>query len=188
MNGFKDLVRMCRLKKINRKIFNASQDHALILFRELLNEAVSEKHDVRIVTGHMGELFYGQLEQEFEKCLESDINIKIVVLNPNRNYEVDPIVEKIRAKNKNWFIIQSVTDKKVGDQFPHYILVGNKCYRLETDHNQAKAVANFNNPNIGTFLLNNFNNLEKVLCVNNLKTLTNRRLNAILLLWCVVCP
>lgn len=46
--------------------------------------------------------------------------------------------------------------------YPHFIVVGDKSFRFETSHTQAKAVASFNNPYVGGSLKAVFEKLKSL--------------------------
>lgn len=148
LSDFAKLIKECREKKSDRLIYNASFEHAKELFRALLEEAKIFKLPVKITSGALRLDFYLSLVDDAQKVIDSGAKIELAVLSPESevNLKNHPFVELLL---KNNCIVRQVTAKKKG---MHFILVGDKRFRFETDHEQTKAVACFNNPTIGKIL------------------------------------
>lgn len=153
LSEFAKVVAESRKKESPRMIYNASIDHAKLLFTELIQDAIERKEDIRIVSGELNPTFYGALTDDATRALDKKITIKLIVLNPDIDLTKNPFVSILLNKGGEVYKAKSKLD------MPHYILVGDKRFRLELDHKQAKAVASFNNEGIGKTLKNNFDNI-----------------------------
>lgn len=153
MDSFEDKVDYCRKNDTNDLIDNAAWDHALYLFKSLLSVAAEQKEDVRIISGHLRSDFYGALSKEIEACIKSGSNINVYVLKDDLIIADHVFAKQVHDyKNGNVTILSDKNNAGI----PHMLLIGDegKRFRLETDHAQTKAVASFNNKNMGKMLLN----------------------------------
>ncbi|HDL01451.1 MAG TPA: hypothetical protein ENH23_04380 [candidate division Zixibacteria bacterium] len=153
MSEFAKLIKEYREKKSSKLIYNASIEHAHDLFSELFKEAEETKANVHIVSGQLTEDFYGRFSDTIKKIIDKGVHVQLAVLNPAVALEKHPFVMSILKGNGQVFQADNEVDT------PHYILVGDRCFRLETDHGKAKAVASFNNPDIAAKLKLHFNSL-----------------------------
>lgn len=143
---FLKLVSECRKKQSSLMIHNASYEHAKILFINLLQEASVRKEDVIITSGKLYLDFYNSLIDETEKILKNGVKIRLAVINPEPDLEQHPFVSLLRKYNA------TIYTATASCSLPHFILIGDKRFRLETDHEQTKAVASFNNQQIVSVL------------------------------------
>lgn len=164
MSDFEKIVETCRRKSLNRDIDNSAWSHALILFKNFFLAAKEVGENVDIVTGNLNPEFYGNLSSYAQECLEAGLKVRLIVLEKNTQLTNNPFA-KLIAAHKNGSIYMPNQDNL---SVPHFILVGNNKYRFETDHAQTKAVANFNNPNMGGFLRVLINTLQPDLIPLNL--------------------
>lgn len=161
MDEFEKLVSKCQRHKINRDIENSAWVHALTLFKYLLKEAAENSHKVSIVTGSLNNDFYNELydlsKEYLSKLRENNIPISIIILKDNKgelSLKSNKFAEFVEEDSKNSI---SYTENV---KMPHFILIGNDCYRFETDHEHTKAFANFNDTATGKILENMFINLK----------------------------
>lgn len=153
---FTKTVQSYRKRKCSAAIYNSSWEHAAILYQELLGAALEEKKDVKIVTGHLNPDFYSDLINTAQELLQKQ-KIEVIVLNTDFNYEGNDFAALIDTSVNGSLIINH---DKLLTKAPHFILVGDDIYRFETDHNNTKAIASFNNKPFGKFLFEIFNNLK----------------------------
>ena len=98
-------------------------------------------------------------EDCFEKIREKAVSIDIVVLGS--------LVDNAKVDNKflqyahdsGWVITELHRENEAASG-PHFILAGDNCYRVEVDHNQTKAIANFNDKKTGGLLKILFDDLK----------------------------
>lgn len=119
-------------------IENASMEHALILVRYLFIKASQKSKEVRIVSGRLFEPFYSRLIDTIGQVLEKS---KVVVL----------ILAADQIKG-NSFVnrVKEHPNGKVGvldmapDLLSHFVVVGDRSYRIEMDDERKMAHACFN--------------------------------------------
>ncbi len=156
MSEFAELIKELRKTKSSRLIYNASIEHAQDLFSELFKEAEETKGNVKIVSGILTEDFYGQFSDTVKRIIDQGISVQLAVLSPKVNLEKHVFATSILDRGGKVFQADEELDT------PHYILVGDRGFRLETDHNKTKAVASFNNPEVAKRLEIHFANLVKL--------------------------
>lgn len=150
---FSKLVKYCRESLSNKLIYNASIEHAKELVKNLIEVAGERKEDIRIVTGHLHKDFYENLCDTIQDTLKKGVKVQLAVLNPDTNLTGHRFSDLIRDNGGEVF------KAKEEIKFPHFVLVHDNRYRLETDHEQTKAVACFNDPRIGNFLKRHFHEI-----------------------------
>jgi len=139
-------------ESFNRPIYNCETGHALFTFHELLDLANKEKYSVRIVSSRFNSEFYGKLENDIDKCLNNGSEVSVICTSYDMDLTGNKFVDTIKTHKNGYF--RQVKDNNLS--IPHFILVGDKSYRLETDHLQAKAIINFNDDIWGNFLRERF--------------------------------
>jgi hypothetical protein len=149
MNDFEKLVKKYYEDNSNEQISNGSMDHAKILVRYLFLRAKSKGEDVKIITGTLEKDFYNLFTPSIKDILN---NNKVSIISENTC--VDSAFKQAILNSSNGSIRENSTVS-----LPHFILVGDGAYRLETDDNLKLATASFNRPNIGKFLLDIFNSV-----------------------------
>ncbi len=160
MCEFVKKVRQYQEQEVNRAIEHASLSHTVEVLRNLFRLAAKQGEPVRIVTGCLNASFYNELTDELSQYLASDqAAIEIIVLNPEADLYGNEFAAAVISSGKGK--ISQVTKGGYLATHPHFLLVGSRAYRYETDHEQTKAVANFNNPDIGSLLNRLFDGLAK---------------------------
>ena len=154
MSDFKKLVAYCRKHDRTRTIWNASRDHATVLFEALIEEAVIQREDIKITTGNFDPAFYGLLKESIIGAMKKGVGVEVIVETPNVDLSGHPLAEAIKSQGGH------VYTSRTKEDFPHFILVGKSSFRMETDHDQTKAMASFDNSIMGSFLLSNFDILK----------------------------
>jgi len=156
MNGFSKAVKECREKESPRVLENASIEHAKELFVNLIEEGQSKKEDIAIVSGNLNREFYSQLVPVAKEALKTGINISLLIADPSVDTEGHPFVNVLLDGGGSVYKARtSLIDTS------HFIVVGEKRFRLETDHAQTKALACFNNAEVGKVLNKAFVTLIK---------------------------
>lgn len=148
MEEFGTLVEKCRKNEDSRLIYNASIDHAKVLFRNLLESSKKKKEAIRLITGNFMDSFYNDLAPRFKECLENGSKVEVIVCN-ERDFSGSEVANLLKHHQNG--SVSKICDGKKHCQ-PHFILVGDKKFRAETNHEQKKAVASFSRPDMGKFL------------------------------------
>lgn len=157
-DSFTELVDRCLEKELDKLIYNASWDHALILYKRLFKAALMyDDKDIRIISGHLTREFYKELVSDVSACLEKGVHVEVLVTEPQADIGENEFARAVRASS-NGFVYAS--DRALST--PHFILVGEKRFRLEEDHKQCKAVASFKNQDITGSLIRVFDLIKKV--------------------------
>lgn len=150
--NYEEWIVECYDKRLNQEIHNASEENALLLFKKLFDKAIRDKEDVKIISRQLLVRFYSKLTDKLEAVISNGNTISVIV-------ERD-----IDDKNNNTFYQHSKKNIKIAkDKFkglPNFIVVGNNAFRYETDKNNTKAVANFNNESMGKFIVDLFNKIN----------------------------
>jgi hypothetical protein len=141
----------------NHTIFNASIDHAVILFKNLLKVAARDSQPVRIFSGCFDPIVYDRLLDDLQKVREANVPIALISECNEENLATNRFVNEVRN-------YQHSEVRALGDQLglPHFIVVGDRSYRIETDDALKSARANFNDPSVGATLNTIFNNLVEL--------------------------
>lgn len=162
IKSFEEKVDYCRENLAPDLIENAAVDHALYLFKSLLSVAVSEKEPVRIVSGHLKSEFYDNLSDQLDQCIDAGVDIELLILNGNVHVNNSSFASKIDTYSHGK-VYKAPKGYELNAQ--HMLLVGDRAerYRLETDHEQTKAVASFNGPSMGETLLSTYRQLKELL-------------------------
>jgi hypothetical protein len=147
MNDFEKLVKKYYDNNSDEQISNGSMKHAKILVKYLFLYAKKTGKDVKIITGTLEKDFYNLFTESIKDILN---NNKVSIISENACE--DSVFKQTVLNSSNGSIAENNTNS-----LPHFILVGNATYRLETDDNLKLATASFNRPNIGKFLLDIFN-------------------------------
>ncbi len=138
----------------NETISNGSLEHAKILAKYLFRYAKEKGQDIRIITGVLDKDFYELFSVTIKEIL---INNKVSIIS-EKQYQKSNFADEINSsKNGNIRVIAKSDKIK---SLPHFILVGECAYRLETNDNLKLATASFNRPGVGNFLLDIFNRVK----------------------------
>jgi len=151
-------VDYCRQHLDSKLIDNTARGHyAAYLFKNLLEVAATEKDKVRIISGTLNASFYDQFREQIQACMDAGVEIELIVLDNPKALDENAFVNDIKNYS-NGSVFTSPLNPVIGA--PHMMLIGEKGqrFRLEVDHTQTKAVASFNNPHMGSTLLNIYRN------------------------------
>ncbi|VVH62146.1 hypothetical protein BSPWISOX_2041 [uncultured Gammaproteobacteria bacterium] len=154
MHNFEDIVKRCYQKNSDEEISNGSIKHAKILADYLFRYAKEKNKDIKIVTGSLDGGFYNNFSDIVKEILTKN-KVSIISEKP---YEDSSFSQEIK-KSANGTIKIIGKDDKV-TSLPHFILIGDCAYRLETDDRLKLATASFNRPSIGQFLSDIFDRFK----------------------------
>lgn len=149
MDDFEKLVERARSKRENRMISNASIAHAEILLRAIFVTAIEDRTTVKISTGELHAAFYGKLFKEARQLLDSGGMIDVVVENPDQLTSDNAFLNLV-ASHENGRVFALAEEMR--GRVSHFALTGDRCYRLETDHEAREAIANFGDKELAEML------------------------------------
>lgn len=155
-------VDRCRKGNSPELISNAAWSHAVYLFKSLLEVAADKKEDVRLITGSLNDDFYSSLQEPLKKCMDADVNIDVIILDGSASLNNNTFASIIK-RYPHGSLEQAPDGYSLGAA--HMLLVGDDAarFRLETDHAQTKAVASFNNAEMGKTLLTVFADIKSTI-------------------------
>lgn len=158
LSNFEKKVLDCHKNLKEDIIKNSSKEYALVLFKHLLQVAWEQKEDVKIVSGKLEKDFYNKLVEDVTPLLDSaKIQVSVIVLE-KVNLEGNNFANAVRGKGD---FRMNETEEKF--KIPHFILVGSKRFRIETDHDTARADASFNDDVLGEALLSYYNMADRAI-------------------------
>ncbi len=108
--------------------------------------------NIKIISNKLSARFYNQLTNKIKPVLKNKNTVEVIVES------------SIDDESNNNFYQQIKKHAKVASNFdglPNFIVVGNSAFRYETDKNSTKAVANFNDDDMGSFLSSLFDKINK---------------------------
>lgn len=169
MKSYEQIVERYRKYKLREMLPNDSHSHAAILFHNILQAAIDNGLDVKIVSGTLMKEFYEPLVSKIQSLLVKN-RIEVILLSPEEhqlkdNKFLDEILLSSKGAVYRW-------DNSSGNS-SHFILAGDSIYRLETDHGRGEAIANFNDKTLGDWLSNEFSELKTRSTVYSLTSTTN---------------
>lgn len=156
-DDFVELVEKSREKKSSQTIYNASIEHAEVLLKNLFKVAIDNKKDVKIVSGNLNDDFYKKLVDDARKAFEKGCKVSLIVLNQKVDLKDNAFANAVK-NNASGEVLQQT--KSTTCFLPHFMLVGKDAFRIEKDHEQTKAIASFNDQEIGTVLYESFEELK----------------------------
>lgn len=153
-DAFKILVKTSydNREKGGQIIHNASRSHAKILFEQLFDSAIESGEDMRIVSGNLDDAFYEVLTTRVKECLDSGVKVSLSIIDKGFNIKGSRFAQAVESHENGSVYLTHVVDIKAA----HFVTVGDSQYRLEVDHAEAKAIANFNDTSVGKTLMNAF--------------------------------
>ncbi len=153
---FVNLVNECFKNESSQFIHNASKDHAQVLIEKLIDFAIKKKVDIKIVSGHLTNDFYNLFNEKIATALEAGCKVSVIVLRP-LELAKNKFAETVRNHSRG--SCKQIAD---GINAPHFILIGDSAFRLEENHEEAKAIASFKNSHIGDILNNLYKKLDPI--------------------------
>ena len=148
MDTFERIVRDCARNNSTRVIENASAEHALVLIRTLFETAVRHKEEVRIVSGRLLESFYEELVDTARQALDCGVRFSVLVLN-GKQLEGNRFAETMKEHANGSLAVLEHDEKSL----PHFVVVGDRRFRVEIDDERKIATASFNNDTIPPMLI-----------------------------------
>lgn len=128
----------------NQRFLNDSHHHAKLLADLMIGRA-TEYDDVLIYTRSLPTSCYGDALKNSKSK-----NIRIVLDDASGVSEIESLPKEVQSRI-NYCVLQAADGA-------HFFVAGD-AFRLELDHHNAKAVANFNDPDAIEVLGGRFNNL-----------------------------
>lgn len=159
IKSFSEIVERARSKHENRMISNASIEHAGILIRALLVDAVETGSSVKIVTGNLKAPFYSPMADLAKDVMNAGGSVEIIVEDAHAELAGNAFYEAVQAHpnpRNRVMILNADVYKSVS----HFVVSGKQCCRLETDHEASEAIANFGDTELASALLDIFTRLE----------------------------
>lgn len=158
MQSYEDIVSKYRKNSTREMIPNGSRSHASVIVENLLLAAADKQLDVKIVSGTLMKSFYEPFAEKISAILKHN-KVDVIMLQPVDDETFgNRFIEAVLGSSQNGRV--RVCD--FGDGCDHFIVVGKGIYRLEIDHNNGEAIANFNDPALGKYLVGQFDQLAKV--------------------------
>ena len=146
---YKKIVKKYRKKEKEYVITILSHFHAKVLFDDLLKIAKKKKEQVCIYSGTLNEDFYNQLADSVKSALER--TEVLVAVSKSEDLENNLFAQAVKGSPNGK--LKTVHESLLGAGWPHFILVGDKRYRIEKDDVTKQAIACFNDPTLGKVLL-----------------------------------
>jgi sugar-specific transcriptional regulator TrmB len=150
--NYEKWVKKCYDKELNQEIDNANREHALFLFESLLDKASRDGEDVKIISHQLFASFYKKLITKVQKIIDNGNKVEIIVESDIENGDDNIFYSKFKK------IILKASSSF--DELPNFIVVGDNAYRYETNKDSIKAIANFNDPEMGKFISRLFTNIK----------------------------
>lgn len=157
MDDFRKLVEKYYKQNSSESISNGSIEHAKVLAKYLFRVALDKNEEVRITTGSLEKDFYENFTDIIKKIL---IKKKVSIISENTcaNSTFQEAIEE--SENGSIQVFKPKKNAQI-QSLPHFILVGDGAYRLETNDKLKIATASFNRPSVGEFLKSIFQAIEK---------------------------
>lgn len=156
MDSFERTVRDYAKNDRPGVIENASVEHALVLIRILFETAIRHKEEVRIVSGRLFKSFYEELVDTARRALDYGVQFSVLVLTSKRQLEGNEFAKLITDHDNGSIAVIEDGDERL----PHFVIVGDRRYRIEIDDERKIAVASFNDDTITPMLLEFYSRLE----------------------------
>ena len=147
MDSFERIVRDCAKNNRSTVIENASQEHALVLIRVLIETAMRHKEDVRILSGNLLRPFYEKLVDTARQALNSGVLFSVLVQTGKQL--AGNGFAGLMAEHGNGSIATLEDDDEAP---PHFVVVGDRRYRVEIDDERKIALASFSDDTIAPLL------------------------------------
>ena len=152
--SFEDYVKRCAENDEADSIHNASIRHAKIIIRELFESAIRHEEDVKIVSGHLLDEFYQDLVEPAGRILDKS-SIKAVVLESTKEeLEDNELFQLVNEHPRGEVVVRDPVEDP--GKWTHFVLAGDRRYRIEIDDGKKDAIASFNDVTVGEVLMNAF--------------------------------
>ena len=116
---------------------NASSMHAAVILRLFCEYA---KKSVHILCGRLSEMVYGELTPYLEGAVRRGVDVRVLTVQGAAELQSKAVAEYLRSVKRLRCL--GTTDDKL--RVPHFALVDDKLFRIETDgeHRQAIVATN----------------------------------------------
>lgn len=152
--SFEDYVKRCAENEEADSIHNASIRHAKIIIEELFKSAIRNGEDIKIVSGRLLNEFYEDLIEPAREVLKHS-RIEIIVLDATKEeMQGNDFFRLVNEHDRGSAIVSRIGDANAYQA--HFVLVGDRRYRIEIDDGKKDAIASFNNETLGELLLKAF--------------------------------
>ena len=156
LDSFETMVREYAETESTRIIENASMAHALIIVRQLIQTATQHGEEIRIVSGRLMRDFYSQLVSVTRAALEK-VTVSVVVLS-KEELDGNKFYDLVTNSDRGEVVVLDSPPSSMS----HFVVVGDRRYRVELDDGQKKALASFNDDVIPQMLKAAHHNLLEI--------------------------
>ena len=146
--AFENVVTQARKSKSSKVLTNRSISHARHVIREMLEFGLEHEETVNIVSGSLNDECYSTISDIVPKFNDKEILIHVWVTDVPAENITNSFTNAIRESDTATLNDFPNTSKIA----PHFVVVGEQAYRLETDHKSAKAILCFNDPSLAATL------------------------------------
>lgn len=161
LSEYRELIKKFASCRTNTRIQNGLPQHASILVETMLNTATAE---MRIYTKELNESVYGALEVQaaLRKFLSKPYSCLKILLQDGQDqswvskHPLLQICEDFRHKSGHGAVMVKAAVGSYSRGANHFTVMDNDGYRFETDHENCKAIANFNEPETAKKLIEVF--------------------------------
>ena len=151
-----DKVRRARKKSTSERIDNYSASHAIFLLENLMESAIDDQKEIKIVCGVLRDDLYDPLVPTLKKCLVHGIKVSLIVLDSYKEVSTSAF-GKTLLDSEHGTVSQA--KEQLFEGIPHYFLVGTDRFRVVIKHEGSKGVGCFNCESAGEILENLFDGL-----------------------------
>lgn len=166
---YKKLIGRLAEKRVNQRVPNGLPEHAAVLLETMFSYAVAE---MRIFSGDLHEIVFGKppvLEAVSVFTSRPYSKLQILLQRPKDESWMGshPLIVRMREiaqsnRVHGTFEIRNAAGSYASPKAHHFSVMDNDGYRFELDHDNTKAVANFNEPKVARNLINAFDEAFKI--------------------------
>ena len=132
-------VTECREKELPDITENVSLDHAGVLIKNLLIAARDDKQPIEIISGEFLPSFYDPLLVELRAALDAGCKVRAISLSEPPQLATNRFFGEIETRGS-----AAVWDTNNPYAAPHFIVVGDTAYHVESDDLMKTAMTCFN--------------------------------------------
>jgi hypothetical protein len=137
LSNYSDAVRALAINKTDKRFLNDSAAHAKIIAEFMLGNSTSD--DCQIYSGRLVKECYGDALSKF-----SGNKIRVIIDHTSASDTIkEDFADLIASKKLSVRILNNANSQF--DNVNHFFITGSG-YRYELDHDQARAISNFNEP------------------------------------------
>ena len=163
---YRQIIEKFAAQRLNQRVPNGLPQHAAILIETMFQHAAAE---MRIFSGDCNETVFGKPSTIAAVCnflSKPYAVLRILVQNEKDQEWVDthPLVTALKELESPHGQVEIIAAEGVysTDEANHFAVMDNDGYRFEFDHQNTKAVANFNEPEVAKELLSAFDSAFKL--------------------------